>query len=337
MNSSGRLESAVSIVILAVLFLTGTGIFIKQSHYNTAQVGSLAVSAGLSAQQSQSNEKEKPVLASLAADGFTADPKIEIYNPDTLYEKIDGKAPFYIDAGFRKLFSRRFVSKKDENVGMELYLYNMGGAKNAFSVWSTQKREDAQDLPEPQFAYRTSNALYFVHGKYYIEFIGFSESDELFKTMTEISRRLRANLAIDSNDGITELSLLPQENLVPGSIKYYLTGAFGSENLTDVYTARYKLGDQTVTAFISKRSAPRDAETIAGNYRKFLIDNGAAVKPAINKILENKVFNFYDATEIVFAAGPFVAGVHEAENQQAAEKLAALLFDKLTEAAKSVK
>jgi hypothetical protein len=39
--------------------------------------------------------------------------------------------------------------------------------------------------------------------------------------------------------------------------------------------------------------------------------------------------NSYGTTEIVFTVGPFVAGIHEAENQQAAEKLAEVLINKL--------
>ena len=45
--------------------------------------------------------------------------------------------------------------------------------------------------------------------------------------------------------------------------------------------------------------------------------------------LKDKIFDFYGVTEMVFAKGPFVIGVHEAENQAAAEKAAIMLADKL--------
>ena len=48
-----------------------------------------------------------------------------------------------------------------------------------------------------------------------------------------------------------------------------------------------------------------------------------------------KIVDFYGMTEIVFTTGPFVAGVHEAEKQQTAEKLAMILISKLNEAAKA--
>ncbi|MBA7643762.1 hypothetical protein ES703_51495 [subsurface metagenome] len=42
-----------------------------------------------------------------------------------------------------------------------------------------------------------------------------------------------------------------------------------------------------------------------------------------------KMIDFYGTTEIIFATGPFVAGVHECENEQLANELAAILFKKL--------
>jgi hypothetical protein len=39
--------------------------------------------------------------------------------------------------------------------------------------------------------------------------------------------------------------------------------------------------------------------------------------------------DFYGKTEIVFTVGPFVAGIHEAESQEPAEKTAEELINKL--------
>jgi hypothetical protein len=216
---------------------------------------------------------------------------------------------------------------------MELYAYDMATVRNAFSVYSVQRRAEAEPFPPMRFAYKTGNALYFVHGKYYIELVGSSESGDLLRAIAEVARKVRANLTIDYDTGIAELTLFPQENLRREDIKLYPANAFGFEGLTDTFTAQYRFGDNSLTAFLSRCSAPKDAQIVAESYHNFLINNGGIAKPAVNKILESKVIDFYDTTEIVFAAGPFVAGIHEAENQQAAEKLAVILFKTLNEAA----
>jgi len=113
--------------------------------------------------------------------------------------------------------------------------------------------------------------------------------------------------------------------------------AFGFEGLTDTFTARYKIDGETIIAFLSKRVDSNDAQLTAESYYNFLIDNGGVAKPIANKTIKAKVVDFYGTTEIIFVVGPFVGGIHEAENQQAAEKLAAKLISKLGEAAKAVK
>lgn len=323
-----RLESVISICLLAVLFLTAVGILIKQSDYKTSQYGESEVIVS-KPEAKDSNPETGLELNFLSPAGFETLLKTEVYNPDNLYEKIDGKAPLYLEAGFKELTSQRFVKAGDPNLWMELYIYDMGNIKNAFSVYSVQRRAESEAFPSMQFAYKSGNALYFVHGKYYIEIVGSSELDKLFKAIAEAAQKAEENLAIDPNAGIVELAFLSQENLVSDSFKLYTASAFGFEGLTDTFTAKYKFGGESVTAFLSKRDSPKEAEQIAESYRNFLIENGATVKNTNDKTLAGKVMDSYGTTEIVFTVGPFVAGVHEAENQQAAEKTAEILISKL--------
>jgi len=329
-----RLESVISICLLAVLFLIGAGVFIKQFNYNMSRFGvetPTATKFGI-----QNSEFKIPFeLGSLVPAGFNTLSQTEVYEPENLYEKINGKAPLYTESGFEKLSTQRFVSRNDDSLWMELFAYDMAGIRNAFSVYSVQRRAEAEPFSPMRFAYKTGNALYFVHGKYYIELVGSSESGELLRAMAEVARKIRANLAIDYDTGIAELALFPQENLVKESIKLYLANAFGFEKLTDTFSAPYKFDSDTITAFLSRRPNTQDAQTVAESYYNFLLNNGGTAKPTANKTIQGKIIDFYGTTEIVFAIGPFVGGIHEAENPHAAEKLARILFNKLNEVTNS--
>ena len=324
---SKRLESTISVCLLAVLVFIGVGVFLKQSDYSISQFG-------IEADPAPKSETLFD-LSSLLPAGYEAASGVETYTADNLYEKINGKAPLYTESGFEKLFTQRLVNKNDQSLSAELYVYDMGTVENAFSVYSVQKREGAEDLPPFAFAYRTSNALYLACSKYYIELVAWSESAGLLKAMTEVAQKIHKNLAADDDTEIAQLKLFPQENLIGGSVKLYLTSAFGFERLTDTFTAKYNLGNETVTAFLSRCHNPQDAKLIAEGYYKFLIDNGGVAKPTADKTIEGKVVDFYGSTEIIFTAGPFVGGIHEADNQHSAEKLAVKLINKLSEAART--
>jgi hypothetical protein len=331
-----RLESIISTLLLAILFLIGLGVFIRQFDVDMGRFGIDTTTAGPLLEQTEPNTQE-PSLDTLTPDGFKKLSETETYDAGSLYEKINGKAPLYTESGFVKLFTQRFISKNDESLWMELFVFDMAAIRNAFSIYSVQKRVDVQTpaFTKPQPCYRTSNGLYFVHGNFYVELIGSTESVALDKAMAEIAVRFASQIAVN-DEKITEFALFPKEDCVQGSFKLYLANAFGFDAFNDIFTCRYKLGDETITTFISKRPDPQDAQTTAESYYNFLIENDAEDKPTANKTLKDigaKVLDFYDTTEIIFATGPFVGGIHEAENQKAAEELAVMLIDKLTKAA----
>jgi len=331
-----RLESAVSVLLLVTLLLIGLGVLRKQSDADMGRFGIDTTIAGLSSQPMEAQTQE-PDLGSLAPAGFKELSGTEIYDPENLYEKINGKAPLYIESGFVKLFTRRFVSEEDENLWMELFVYDMAAVRNAFSIFSVQRRADVDILAlfHPSFGYRTDNALYFIGGKYYVELVGSAQSAALFKAITEVAQSATDRLAAEGVTAIAELSLFPGDNIIAGSAKLYLANAFGFQGLTDVFACRYKFDEESITAFLSKRADAKDAQTVARSYHDFLIRNDAAVKKANNESLQGNVLDFYDTTEIVLSTGPFVVGVHEAEDQANAEKLVLMLIDKLGEATKA--
>ena len=336
-----RLESAVSICLLAILFLVAVGVLLKQGDVDMSRFGMDPVAAGVvEVKPAELTRQGEISLTALLPQGFKKLSESEFYDPENLYEKINGKAPLYTESGFEKLLTQRFAGTRDENLWMELFVYDMANLRNAFSVYSRQKRADVEVLPDVQFAYRTGNGLYFVHGKYYVELVGSSESPELSVAMSQTAERIRTELAIDKDEQIVELTFFPQEGFVPGSNRLYLASAFGFKDLTDIFTAGYELRGETITAFIGIRLDANDAQKLAESYYRFLIENGGAAKPTTDEPLKSwqgRVVDLYGTTEVVFTVGSFVAGIHEADNRQAAEELAVALGHKLSKVAETVR
>ena len=325
---SGRartLESAVGVLILLIMIATAVGIYIISQDYNMARFG-------IASQEESQGD-------------FTSVGKAETYNNDNLYEKIDGKAPMYQEAGFVKLDTQRFAAKSNSELGFELYIYDMNNAKNAFSVYSRQKRADVTDLSDLgslAFGYVAGNAICISLGKNYIEMIGSAESNELVDGMKGMAKNLAVQFKLTEKDKIAELGYFPPacgeqgrtEGTVAGSWKLQIDNAFGFDGLTDAYSALYKSGDKSVSIFFSRRKNADEAKTVAKNYYDFLITNGAKAISVDSEVLKSagaSVVDFYGSFEMVFSTGVFVGGVHEADNKQAAEKGAEVLIGRLKE------
>jgi len=324
-----RLESFISLLIITILLIIVAILLVRQANTDISRFGITTANLQLP-QKPQLATENSPVLHTPT--GFEKLSEAEVYTAENLYEKIDGKAPLYTEAGFLKLYCQRFVNTADPNLWAEVFIYDMGNVKNAFSVYSMQRRPDAKTLPTfvHMYGYGTSNGLYFVYGRYYTEVIGSAESDQLVMAMLETATNIKKNPVVASDLKIKELDLFLSENLVPDSMKLYLRNAFGFEGLSDIFAAQYKIDSQAITVFFSKRPNAQDAASMAESYSKFLMENGATIKQTTSEFLKNKVFDFYGVTEMVFTTGQFVVGVHEAENQDAAEKAAMILAVKLS-------
>jgi hypothetical protein len=162
--------------------------------------------------------------------------------------------------------------------------------------------------------------------------VGSAESDVISKALDEVAQKLVDGLAIDENDRIQELDLLAGENIVEGSIKYELNGAFGYEGLNNTFTGRYKSGDENVTVFFSKRSNEEEAEELFKSYYDFLIEYGYKDSGVNFCGVNGKTVDYYGFQEIIFHDGVYVGGVHEAENQETAIQTALILKERINEA-----
>jgi hypothetical protein len=250
----------------------------------------------------------------------------ERFDSETLSEKIDGKAELYLSSGFASLQCQRFSVTRAEGVWVEVFLYDMGDPRNAFSVFSSQRRAEAEDVPLTRFAYRTSNALFLAHGKEYLEIIGSDEA--LGEETLAMGRRFVESRPLDG-EGLDELSSFPKEGLDAASITLLSANVFGYELLDNTYLAAYVVGASKLTAFVSRRAAEGEAGQLAMAYVQFILDNGGTELKSRLKIPGVKVVQLFDTVEVVFSEGRVLAGVHEAEDQAEAEVLAMRLYEAL--------
>lgn len=321
-TNTPRHESIISICLLAALCIIGLSVVLRQFNLQSS----------VPPDDVDSKKDAEEILKPLISAGFKSLSEIDVYNPDNLYEKINGKAPLYLESGFVKLYTRWYINSSNEDLKFQLYFYDMAEPQNAFSVFSTQRRPDAQtfSLFEPTFGYKTENALFFNYGKFYIELIGTAQSDELFKAMAEFAEKIKRSFPAEKQIETIETKLLSGPNFAPGSIKLYLANALGSEDLTNTFTAQLKINNEKVTIFLSKRPGEQNAKQLINSYGNFLISLEATEKQTSLPLDSARVFDFFGTTEIIFNNGPFLAGIHEADNLETAVKAASLLNQILT-------
>lgn len=327
MKHAGTAETCIGVLILFVLAGIAGGMYFVQSLYDPAFFNSILLKGTTSVHPLPAGKESAPVPAFLPENLTPLGPE-EQFDSETLSDKIDGKAELYLSSGFRQLTTRRFARKADPKSWLELFVYDMGDANNAFSVYSMQKRKDARKADVAVFAYRTDDALFFISGSRYFEII--SGATDMGDEMLGLARNL-VEAEPKSAAQAMEFSLFPQESLDPASISLHMSDVFGFSDLDRVYTAQYQAGNDQVLAFISRRESPDEASALAAAYGRFLVENGGKELGEIPGVPDSRLFQVYDTYEAVFHRGRFLAGTHEVENREAAAQIAAQVYRKINE------
>jgi hypothetical protein len=259
---------------------------------------------------------------------------LETFDAVTLSDKINGKAELYLSAGFIRLHSQRFTNEAAGDVWVEVFVYDMQSAQNAFSVFSAQRREDARTLDLGQHAYQTQNAIFFAHGPFYVEIVATDVSETIIQSMITFAEAFIAKHPVE-NQTIGEKELFPPEGLIPNSISLVSADAFGYDRFDQIFTATYKIENNELMAYYSRRKTAQEAEELASSYRDFLKTFGGNPAESDLGIETAEMINILDTYEIVFSHGPYLAGVREAADGQPAQKLAMQLFNRIKEATRA--
>ncbi len=325
----GQAQKLTGYVILAVLGLITIWVLVQQSRFNPAvdvalrapllQGRTLAVS-GQSLTATAALIPEVP--------GFTPLAPVTSYGAENLSDKINGKAELYLSAGFKEMSCRSFGLDAAGGAHVEVFLYDMGSAPNAFAVFSGQRRPGSQSLPLTANAYATANALFFTQGRFYVEVVADRTAEGLQGSLTAYATALLAKLPAEGETR-DATALLPKEGLAPDTVRLSAADTFGLEGFNNVFTGEYSLKGGKATGFMAPRDTPEQARAEAQRYQDFLAANGyrKVETPASSGDIQTFVLD--DSFEMVLVQGRTLAGVHDATSREAALELAAKLQDAL--------
>ena len=322
-------QTRIAAAVLAFLLAIAAGLLWSQSRFNPAVVNFLQGEAARAKGPAAAPATAEPILT--LTEGMSALTPAERFDRETLSDKIDGKAELYLSAGFVRLDCQRLARTDQPDLWVEVFLYDMGSFENAYAVFSAQRRADAVMLDFAEFAYRAENALFFVHGPFYLEMIASGTDDRLRASMDALARAFILSRPV-AQAAIAERGLFPKTGLVETSISLIPADAFGVAGLDRVFTATYQTpAGAELTAFLSRRADPQQAAALAGAYVDFLKTYGGEVKALDEPVPGGAVVAILDMIEVVFSQGSFLAGIHEAPDRDPAVHLAKELAAKLKE------
>ncbi len=323
-------ERWLSVTLLGILALVAGAMLWFQGRFDAGNWREQAQSAKTEEEFRQPEAQSEPQPSVEAAAGVEPLAPMERYGPDTLSDKIDGKAELYLNAGFQGLESRRFSLAGDGRRWMERNVYDMGGFLGAYAVFSSQRRSHTHPVAWTRHGYLAGNALFFVHGPFYVEIVGAEASRSVQEGLESLAKAFIGAHTAQVKEP-AELQLLPRDHRVDPGVKLTARSAFGIQGLDWIFSAAYSSSpDQAeALAFVSRRDSPAEAAALSDRFHAFWLEFGGAEiappagPPGVRAVL------ILDNYEICLVRGEYLIGVHEATDLAFGMRLVAQLDDKI--------
>jgi len=199
-------------------------------------------------------------------DGLLPMGETEVYSVDTLYEKINGRAPAYFEYNFQELTSQSFSHQTAEGEFVDIYLFEMDSPLNAFGIFSAERDASSPPLNFVADGYNSGTGTFMRLGNVYVQVLASSFDPAIMQSAEFLTRRLVEELPEDDS-GMEGRMLLPSENQVAGSLTYINENAYGQSVLKGVFEARYQANGEELTCFAQDSA---DAGIARGNWEALL-------------------------------------------------------------------
>lgn len=148
--------------------------------------------------------------------GWRAVQPDEWYDRETLYDYIDGGAELYLTYDFRQAMVRRF--SKSEAPEIELGIYIMGSAQDAFGIFSAERQDE--DVGIGQGSEYGGGLLRFWKGQYFVSILAIGDEEMARPAILALAQSV-ANAIPQIGEPPPMLKFLPTENLIKDRIRFF--------------------------------------------------------------------------------------------------------------------
>ncbi|MBN1348649.1 hypothetical protein JXJ21_04505 [candidate division KSB1 bacterium] len=195
----------------------------------------------------------------------------QMYEPDNLFEYINGSADLYLAYDFKQLATVGFIDPAEMSIVIDIY--DMGTPLDAFGVYSVSRSPSNQFEAIGAEAIVSDYHIRFYKNQYVVDLNASDASPEIQQALRKFAKAVAAGIG-DDNVELKELRLLPQKDMLPKSLKYIRSGLLGHKFLSRGLEAGFMVNKHEIKAFIAICESEADAAAAYQKYLDYLKQSG---------------------------------------------------------------
>lgn len=190
------------------------------------------------------------------------------YNPESLYQYIDGGADIYLLYDFKNVLHQDF---KGGAADVTVDIYDMGKSEDAFGIYAAERSPTYKFVSIGAEGYRDKGVLNLLQDHYYVKLSGSgANADGL---LDQFARLLSARIG-GTRTLPALLEKLPRENRIPHSEQYVRKDPLGHAFLAPAYLVAYAQGNQQSKLVVSVAQNAQEARSRAEQLAKHFKESG---------------------------------------------------------------
>jgi hypothetical protein len=196
-------------------------------------------------------------------DGWQKPVDKEVFNPDNLFDRINGAAPLFIENGFQEMTTADY-SQGDDYITLQVYRHDT--PENAFGMYSSERSPDLTFYPTGGEAHGGNESFFFFAGPLYVKMRSNKSSDGVGEAMRKIAQAFVANSGIKAS--LPKIfDYFPKKNKNPNTETFITSNFIGHEFLNRVYVCKY-VGETGIPyqLFVIDAGKMESAKKILSNY-----------------------------------------------------------------------
>jgi hypothetical protein len=292
---------------------------------------SLAKAQGLEERSQKEGTEYKEILGTLLPKnreikGWKITSGPQFFEPQNLWEHINGQAEMYLDYGFERVATAEYAAL-DGFGSMTIEIYQMQSPKHAFGIYAAERSPRDSFIKMGVQCYLSENVLNFWKGFYYVKLISFQTSLETKTILMELAGVIDNKIeGAYSEPGL--FACFPENNKIQMSERFIPKNFLGLSFLKDGYRVEYKIGGNIYQVFLVKNGSPDIANEAFTKYQDFLGSHHERVSHS-KKYDYQLAFTERERAVAIFQYGSFMGGVLNVADLSTAEGIIEEIIQKL--------
>ena len=207
-------------------------------------------------------------------DGWMIDATVEVFDPDNLYDRINGAAPGYLLFDFKELtvFVYNQNGDDDNRTYITIQVYRHATVEDAFGIYASERPSESNFFAIGAEGYQEGSMLNFFVGVLYVKMESPSTDDAVANVIRQMAQEFEKNLNLPF-DFPRQLQGLPTEHMIPHSELYIPSGFLGHDFLNNAFTATYQMTEKKYQLFIIDAGSADHAKATLAKYLQFTKQN----------------------------------------------------------------